>query len=324
MDAVQRMRARAVQSGKLAPSPQEQILRTYDSGQTIYSIVPVDPYVIYVPVYDPLWIWGPSNYYPYPRWYYAPHAPVLYYNRGVSLNVFFGSNWQGWNNWGWRPAWSGHSVVVNNTFIHSHNLNTRYYTAPVGTTRWSHDVSHRQGVPYASRELADRYHGRSGVSNSYASGPASSSRNVSIPAQVRVQAERQSAAAPAYSREPESSRNIVRSNSPRVGNSPVPVPSRVPALRPAQETVPQAVAPQVRRNDPNREPAQVRQQSSTVTSRSLPTSQMVPSAREVAPSQHRDNAQSREVPRTQSTPATSGNETGHTSHGHGNSQNSRR
>jgi hypothetical protein len=49
MDAVQRMRARAQQAGKLASTPQQQVIQTTDGGQPVIEIEPADPAVIYVP-----------------------------------------------------------------------------------------------------------------------------------------------------------------------------------------------------------------------------------------------------------------------------------
>jgi hypothetical protein len=161
MDAVQRMRARAAQNGKLNSSPQEVVTQTYDAGRPIYEILPAQPDVIYVPYYDPFWIWGAPIYYPYPHWYYPPHAPVLYYSPAVSLRFYYGAGWQGWNSWGWHPGWTTHTVVVNNTFVHRYNFNSTHLTNLSGTTTWSHDVTHRQGVPYSSPALTERY--RSGV-----------------------------------------------------------------------------------------------------------------------------------------------------------------
>src|SRR5579872_1581230 len=65
MDAVQRMRAKAAQAGKLQSTPQLNVTQTTDNGAPVYEIEPVNPDVIYVPVYDPVWIWGPAAWYPY-------------------------------------------------------------------------------------------------------------------------------------------------------------------------------------------------------------------------------------------------------------------
>jgi len=83
MDAIQRMRQKAQDAGRLASTPQQRVVQTTDSGQRVIEIVPADPEVIYVPVYDPAWIWGPPMWYPYPRWYWGPR-PV--YGAGI----FFG------------------------------------------------------------------------------------------------------------------------------------------------------------------------------------------------------------------------------------------
>src|SRR5579859_2184930 len=72
MDAVQRMRQRAQQAGKLQSTPQENVQTTPDNGQPYIEIEPANPEVIYVPVYDPAWVWGPAAWYPYPRWWWPP------------------------------------------------------------------------------------------------------------------------------------------------------------------------------------------------------------------------------------------------------------
>jgi hypothetical protein len=166
MDAVQRMRDRAARSGKLATTAEQQVIRVEDSGQPVYEILPTNPTVVYVPVYDPYWIWGAPVYYPYARWYYPPHAPYLYFGSAVYIDAYFGTRWYGspwngpgyqaWNNWGWRPAWNSHNVVVNNVFINNHHFNTnRSYGT--GTIAWSHEVEHRRGVVYPSTASFDRY-----------------------------------------------------------------------------------------------------------------------------------------------------------------------
>src|ERR1700719_2441773 len=59
MDAVQRMRFRAEQAGKLPSTSKQIVTTTNDSGQPIIDIEPADPQVIYLPNYDPGYIWGP-------------------------------------------------------------------------------------------------------------------------------------------------------------------------------------------------------------------------------------------------------------------------
>jgi hypothetical protein len=49
MDAVQRMRRKAQDAGKLASTPQENVVTDNQGGQPIVEILPPDPNVIYVP-----------------------------------------------------------------------------------------------------------------------------------------------------------------------------------------------------------------------------------------------------------------------------------
>jgi hypothetical protein len=163
MDAVQRMRASAQQAGKLASTPQEVVSTQSQGGARYIEIEPADPEVIFVPAYDPLWIWGAPRWYPYPRWYWpAPSVVVAgvgfgFYG-GIHLGLYFGGGWGGWAGWGWHPAWYNHTVVVNNVFIHRYNFNTVHVTNVHGSTVWAHDVDHRHGVPYANPAVRQQYH----------------------------------------------------------------------------------------------------------------------------------------------------------------------
>jgi Protein of unknown function (DUF3300) len=162
MDAVQRMRQKAEQAGKLQSSPQLKVENTTQDGQPIVEIEPVSPDMIYVPVYDPAWIWGPPLWYPYPAWIWPPRTVLVggaWWGFGVGINVgfFFGGGWHGWAGWGWHPGWFNHTVIVNNTFIHQYNFNTVNVRSVHGATVWAHDPAHRGGVPYANAALRDRY-----------------------------------------------------------------------------------------------------------------------------------------------------------------------
>src|SRR5262249_29836711 len=104
----------------------------------------------------------PAVYYPYPRWYYPPVRSGLVFSVGIGIGGFFGGGWHGWGGWGWHPAWGSHTVVVNNTFIQRNNFNsvrTRNVTNMPGTSVWSHDAFHRQGVPYPNQVLNQGFGG---------------------------------------------------------------------------------------------------------------------------------------------------------------------
>jgi hypothetical protein len=164
MDAVQRMRQRAQQAGKLASSPQENVIPTTDNGQPVIEIEPTDPAVIYVPVYNPAWIWGPPLWYPYPGWFWPGPGVVVDglgfgFGIGINMGFYFGFGWHGWGGWGWHPGWGSHAVIVNNAFIHQYNFNSSHLANVHGTSVWQHDPAHRAGVPYARSELNEQYRG---------------------------------------------------------------------------------------------------------------------------------------------------------------------
>jgi hypothetical protein len=162
MDAVQRMRVKAKEAGKLDSTPQENVVAGMDNGQPDIQIEPANPDVIYVPVYDPLWIWGPAVWYPYPLWFWPPRS-VIYgglgfgFGLGINVGFYFGAGWHGWGGWGWHPGWGDRRIIVNNSFIHQYNFNTAHIGNAHGTSTWAHDPAHRQGVPYPRAELNQQY-----------------------------------------------------------------------------------------------------------------------------------------------------------------------
>ena len=70
MNAIQRMHAQAMATGKLNSNVRETVTTQTQAGQTAIEIQPADPQVIYVPTYNPEYIWGPPAYGYYPPLYY--------------------------------------------------------------------------------------------------------------------------------------------------------------------------------------------------------------------------------------------------------------
>jgi hypothetical protein len=157
MDAIQRMRSRAQQTGKLSSSGQQTVTTNNASGQSVIEIQPANPQVIYLPSYDPAYIWGPPLYYPYASWFYP--GSYFGFGPGISMGLYFGGGWGGWGGWGWHPGWGGRTIIVNNNFIHRYNFNAGRGSGLNGSSAWSHDASHRQGVPYSNTALSNRYGG---------------------------------------------------------------------------------------------------------------------------------------------------------------------
>jgi hypothetical protein len=70
MEAVQRMRRKAADKGTLKSTAQQEVETRTIEDKEVIVIEQANPRVIYVPSYDPFWVWGSPIYYPYPAIYY--------------------------------------------------------------------------------------------------------------------------------------------------------------------------------------------------------------------------------------------------------------
>jgi uncharacterized membrane protein YgcG len=165
MQAVQRMRAQAQARGTLRSTPQQQVATTTQNGQTAITIMPANPDVWYVPNYNPAYVWGPPVYGVYPPLLYPGIDVGFGWFPGFDIGLCFGGwgGW-GWGGWGWGPNWFAGTVVINNSFFHRYGFGHFYGGEPLGTSVWTHDPVHRLGVPYANREVANRFAARPAVS----------------------------------------------------------------------------------------------------------------------------------------------------------------
>ncbi|HYK88960.1 MAG TPA: DUF3300 domain-containing protein [Acidobacteriota bacterium] len=164
MNAIQRMRGRAQTNGRLTSTPQQTVTTEDQGGQQAIVIQPANPQVVYVPVYDPAYIWGPPVYGYYPPLYYPWFG--FGFGPGFDLAFCFGG-WGGWGAWGWGPSWFGHTIFINHSFFHHYGFRD-YYASRYGFSRgfggrtvWAHDARHRFGVPYANHQTAARFQGAS-------------------------------------------------------------------------------------------------------------------------------------------------------------------
>ena len=94
MSAVQRMRASAKANGKLTSSPQQVVTTETANGQSSIEIQPASPDVVYVPTYDPGYVWGPPAWGAYPPLVY----PAFGFGFGPAWNV--GLCFAPWGGWG--------------------------------------------------------------------------------------------------------------------------------------------------------------------------------------------------------------------------------
>ena len=184
MDTVQNLRKRAHDAGNLKSSEQQQVV----VEKEVIRIEPASPSVVYVPVYDPWWVYGPWWWPYYPPYVVYPYpagiaiAPgFIWFGVGLTVGAFWGT-WGYWN-WGGHgcyvrpyppppyhgPAGSG---AVGGTWA------TRQQGAPgaagstggawasqqrgsagavAGAQPWRHNAAHRRGVAYRDQATRERY-----------------------------------------------------------------------------------------------------------------------------------------------------------------------
>ena len=157
MAAVQRLRASAQANGRLTSTAQQTVSTDTQSGQPAIIIQPANPDVVYVPVYDPAYVWGPAAVGYYPSLYYPAFG--FGWGSGINLGLCF-SSWGGWGGWGWGPNWFGRTVIVNNNFFHRYGFRGGGFhggAAGFGRANWVHNPNHRLGIPYPNRQVAGRF-----------------------------------------------------------------------------------------------------------------------------------------------------------------------
>jgi hypothetical protein len=161
MDAVQRMRMKAKNAGKLTTTEQQKVETQVVENKTVVVIEPANPQVVYVPSYNPVVVYGPPVY-PYPPIYYPPpgyYAAGMAISFGVGLAV--GAAWGG-GGWGWGCGWGGHNNIYinnNNNFVRNSNINRGQINTGTGRSNWQHNPQHRGAAPYGDRATANKYGG---------------------------------------------------------------------------------------------------------------------------------------------------------------------
>jgi len=156
MDAVQRMRKKAQETGALKTNEQQQVETKVVENTTVILVESANPEVIYVPVYSPTVVYGPPVYYPYPPIYYPPPPPPGAAFMAFSVGIMWGAAWGGSC---CGCGWGGNNVYINvnqrNNFNQINVANGR----PGGSGNWQHNSQHRGAAPYGNKATANKYGG---------------------------------------------------------------------------------------------------------------------------------------------------------------------
>jgi hypothetical protein len=156
MNAVQVMRERAQQNGRLQSTPQETVTnQPVQGGPPVIQIQPTNPQVVYVPQYNPEYVWGPPAYGAYPSLWYPSIGFGFGYGAGVFLGGLF-AGFLGFGGWGWGLNWLAHGLFLNNLFFHHFGF-AGFGGAFGGRSLWAHNPAHRMGVAYPNRSVASRF-----------------------------------------------------------------------------------------------------------------------------------------------------------------------
>jgi Protein of unknown function (DUF3300). len=163
MDAVQRMRKKAQDTGNLKSTEQQKVETKVIESKSVIVVEQANPQVVYVPSYDPVVVYGPPIY-PYPPIYYPPAG---YYAAGIAISfgvgMMMGAAWGG--GWGWGCGWGGNNEINinnNNNFNRNSNIGGNrpsQQAARGGDSSWKHNPQHRGGAPYGDRSTANKFGG---------------------------------------------------------------------------------------------------------------------------------------------------------------------
>jgi len=168
MDAVQRMRKKAQDTGNLKSTEQQKVETKVIETKSVIVVEQADPQVVYVPSYDPVVVYGPPVY-PYPPIYYPPAG---YYAAGLAISfgvgMMMGAFWSG--GWGWNSGWGGNNNInINNNNNFNRNSDIGGGNRPSqqpgrggggrGDSSWKHNSQHRGGAPYGDRGTANKFGG---------------------------------------------------------------------------------------------------------------------------------------------------------------------
>jgi Protein of unknown function (DUF3300) len=166
MDAIQRLRLRAQDNGKLTTTPEQKVtVEQQDNRRTVVIEQPSDD-MVFVPAYDPGVVYGawpypdyPPSYWGYPDyWGYGAIgagalARGLWFGAGYGLGRWGSGNWA----WGGRVNWGNGNLVRNWPRATPYNVtNINNIGNNIGNN-WQHNPAHRGGVRYNNANVQQRF-----------------------------------------------------------------------------------------------------------------------------------------------------------------------
>jgi Protein of unknown function (DUF3300) len=153
MDAIQRLRSKAVANDKLTTTKEQTVTVKEQDNKQVIAVEPADPNTLYVPYYDPAVVYSGWPYPSYPPYYFPPPsyiAPGI-----IAAGLAFGTGYalgrwaRGGNNWGGGMYWGRNNIFVNRP-VDINNIGNR----------WEHRPEHRRGVRYNYPQVQQKFGSR--------------------------------------------------------------------------------------------------------------------------------------------------------------------
>jgi hypothetical protein len=152
MDSVQRLRQKAQGAGTLMSTEQQKVVM---ENNTIV-IEQANPQTIYVPYYDPYYMYGGWPYAGFPP-YYWPTPPGYYLGAGLAFGAGLAIAGAVWNN---NFDWNGGDINVNvdrNNFNNINRDNIANRRDNANSQRWQHNAENRRGANYRDQATRERF-----------------------------------------------------------------------------------------------------------------------------------------------------------------------
>lgn len=146
MAMVQELRARARAEGNLASNARQTVVV---ERETIV-IEPANPRVIYVPYYDPFYVYGPWWYPAYPPYYWGPPGVRISFGIGYWPGFHFSFTFGDWCYFDWHR----HYIYID---VHKRPRFVRHDHWVSRPGPWHHHPNHRRGVAYRDKATAVKF-----------------------------------------------------------------------------------------------------------------------------------------------------------------------
>jgi hypothetical protein len=149
MTTIQHLRRKAEIQGNLETTKEQRVIHDEDA----IRIEPASRQVVYVPVYDPRYVYGPWWHSAYPPYYWYHPQSVIITGGFITFrpHFFVGIDFLSWSWFDWHRRYIYVNVHKARRF---HNFRQRHNS---GRYFWRHNPVHRRGVAYRNKRTREQF-----------------------------------------------------------------------------------------------------------------------------------------------------------------------